>query len=82
MRKSSTITGVLVALIVGLLVHVINSASYEVKNALLAAILIVPVGYLGIRYRINAKRDERLVRNGLNHYRQHIHQRRLIKKTS
>lgn len=82
MKTPLAIVGVLTALIVGLLVHVINTASTETINIVCGMIFIIPVGYLGIKYRIKAIRDERLVANGLNHYREHVHHRRLVKKTS
>lgn len=82
MKPNSTIVGLLIGLIGGLFVHVMNTSSSETRSIIIGSLLIIPTAYVGIKYRIKAVRDERLTRNGLNHYRQHIHHRRLIKKTS
>lgn len=82
MKTNSTIVGVLVALIVGLLTYVVRTASPEVINSVLCVIGIAFVVFLRVKYSAKARRDEQLVSNGLNHYRHHIHGKRVIKKTS
>lgn len=82
MKISTPFLGVLVALIVGLLVHVARTASNEVISIVFGCIMIVPVGIMGMKYRQQQLRDERLQMNGLNHYREHVHHRKVIKKTS
>lgn len=83
MKLNSTIVGLLIGLIGGLLVHAINTSSPEISNTIVSVLAIAIVVCLRINYyRKQSKRDEQLVANGMNHYRQFHHHRRLIKKTS
>lgn len=82
MKPNSTIVGLLVGLIGGILLHVVRTASPEVTNSVLCALGIAIVVFIRVKYSAKARRDEQLVANGLNHYRHHIHHRRVIKKTS
>lgn len=82
MKTTTPLLGVLVALVAAILIHVFRTASSEVSNIIIGCILIVPVGILGMKYRRQQVRDEQLRMNGLNHYREHIHHRKVIKKTS
>lgn len=82
MKTPTPIKGVLVALIAGLLFHVYNTASYEVCSIVFGCVLAIGVGILGIRYRRASNRDEFMIRHGLQHYRTHIHNRKVVRKTS
>jgi uncharacterized membrane protein HdeD (DUF308 family) len=82
MKISTPFLGVLCALIAGLLVHVARTASNEVLSIVFGCIMIIPVGVIGVMYRRQQVRDEQLRLNGLNHYREHIHHRKVIRKTS
>lgn len=82
MKISTPFLGVLVALVAGLLIHVVRTASSEVISIVFGCIMIIPVGYLGVMYRRQSVRDEQLRMNGLNHYREHVHHRKVIRKTS
>lgn len=82
MKTPSIIKGLIVALIVGLLTHVVRTASAEVTNTLIACAGLFLVILFTRKYRIDTERDARLIQNGLNHYREHIHHKRVIKKTS
>jgi len=82
MKTPSIIVGLLLALIIGLLLHVVRTAEPEVSNTMLGIVAIAIIAIVRVKYVRSAKRDEQLVANGLNHYRHHIHHRRIVKKTS
>jgi high-affinity K+ transport system ATPase subunit B len=82
MKISTPFLGVLVALVVACLVHVTRTASSEVISIMYGTIMIIPVGLLGVKYRQQQVRDEQLRMKGLNHYREHVHHRKVIRKTS
>ena len=82
MKPNSTLTGVLVALIVGLLVLGARSTNDAISQGIVGMIIMIPVAYFGIRYRIQVtNKNESMAQRGLDHYRYH-HHRRVIKKTS
>jgi uncharacterized protein YacL len=82
MKIPTIIKGLFIALLVACLTHVVRTASSEVSDIIIGCIGLAIVSYLAVRYRTKSQRDAMLVANGLNHYRQHIHHKRLIKKTS
>lgn len=82
MKTPSIIVGLLVALVLGILLQVVRTAEPEVSNSMLGIVAIAIIAIVRVKYIRSTKRDEQLVANGLNHYRHHIHHRKLIKKTS
>lgn len=78
----TTIIGLIVALVTGLMVHASRSLTNEEFAIFLGCILFVPAVYLGRMRKMESSRSEQLRQQGLNFYREHIHNRRLIKKTS
>jgi hypothetical protein len=80
--KNSTIIGLIVALVTGLLVHASRSLTNEHFAIFIGCLLFIPAVWLGRMRKIEESRTERLRQRGLNHYREHIHHRKLIKKTS
>jgi high-affinity Fe2+/Pb2+ permease len=78
----TTISGLIVALVTGILVYTSMNLNNEQFAIILGVLLFIPTVWLGRLRKIEESRTHRLTQNGLNHYRQHIHHRRLIKKTS
>jgi len=78
----TTIVGLIVALVCSVLVYTSMNSTNEVFAIVLCCILVPPAIWLKILQSKESQRSERLVRNGLNHYRSHVHHRRLVKKTS
>jgi len=78
----TTIAGLIVALVTGLLVYTSMNLSNEQFAMFLGCLLFVPTVWLGRLRKAEETRSQRLAQNGLNHYREHVHHRRLIKKTS
>jgi len=77
-----TIIGLILALVTGILMYTSMTSTNEVFAIVLACILIPPAIWMKVMQSKESQRSERLIRNGLNHYRHHVHHRRLIKKTS
>lgn len=75
MKIPTPILGVFIALIAGMLMLSINTASSEVRSIIIGAVLMLAVGTVGVYYRIKASRHER---NPLPH----LHHRKLIRRTS
>lgn len=76
----------MISLVVGsataLLVYTSINANNETLAMVTAGILFIPFVLLIKMQRREKSRTERLVENGVNHYRSHIHIKRVIKKTS
>jgi small neutral amino acid transporter SnatA (MarC family) len=78
----TTIIGLVVALVTGLLVYTSMNLTNEQFAMFLGCVLFVPAVYLIRMRKIESSRTEQMIQQGLNHYRTHVHDRRLIKKTS
>jgi hypothetical protein len=64
------------------LVYTSMNLSNEHFAMFLGVLLFIPTVWLGRLRKLEESRAQRLTQNGLNHYREHVHHRRLIKKTS
>jgi high-affinity Fe2+/Pb2+ permease len=78
----TTISGLIVALVTGILVYASMNLTNEQFAIILGVLLFIPTVWLGRLRKLEESRSKRLVQNGLNHYREHVHNRRLVKKTS
>lgn len=82
MKTTLSITGMLAILLIGVVMLSIAPMSQAAVNIIGCAMGILVVSFISIQYRKQSLKDAHMRRHGLNHYRHHVHHRRVIKKTS